>query len=297
MSDVPPEASVDVERRSPEAVFELLANEVRVDVLRALGETPTATLSFSELYDRVDVQDSGNFNYHLGKLQGSLVRKTDGYELTHAGRQVLGAIHAGTYTADATVAPFSVGWDCQLCGGDMRVSYRDERAVIRCADCEKGLELAVPPGSLDQFAREELPQAFARWYHHRMQRLVDGFCSVCAGRLAGELVEPPRGTAADPRPSRAEFRCDRCGNVATVTGAALATAHPVVQGFLAEHGFDPARRHPSQIWGALDASTTRVRSEDPLALEVRFEYDGEAVVADVDADASVNSVQRRSCEE
>lgn len=294
MSDESPddEPAVHVERRSPDDVFGLLGNEVRVEILRALGETPDDAVSFSALFERVDVADSGNFNYHLDALSGSLVRKSDGYELTHAGRRVVGAIHAGTYTANATIESFSAGWECQLCGGDMAVSYADERAHFRCADCGKGASFPFPPGDLDQFSREELPGAFARWWHHLATRLRDGFCGLCAGRLDGDLVSPPGGTEDDPRPSRAEYTCRRCGSTTWVSGSTVATFHPVVEGFFAEHGFDVSARHPSQVWGEMDVWETVVRSEDPLRLEVRFTHDGEAVVATLEPDATVSHVRR-----
>ncbi|WP_433631307.1 winged helix-turn-helix domain-containing protein [Halomicrococcus sp. NG-SE-24] len=295
MSDGAPDddPSVVVEKRSPVEVFELLSSGVRVEILRALGETPNEALTFSSLYERVDIADSGNFNYHLGKLVGSFVRESDGYELTHAGKQVVGAMYAGTYTTKATVDPISVGWDCLLCGGEMVVSYDDEKADFRCTDCEKGARFSFPAGSLDQFEREELPQAFARWWHQLMTRIADGFCSICAGRLDGELASPPGGTEDDPQPSHAEFECRRCGGVAEVSGATLATFHPVVEGFFAEHGFDVSTRHGSQVWGEMDAFDATVLSEDPLRLEMRFEHAGETVVAEIDPDATVSCVERR----
>lgn len=52
--------------RPPDSVFGLLGDETRLDILQALWEQydPTATdnaVAFSELFDRVDVADTGNF--------------------------------------------------------------------------------------------------------------------------------------------------------------------------------------------------------------------------------------------
>ena len=72
-------------------VFELLSNETRLGIVRELAlvnadETAESSLSFSELRTRVGTRDSGQFNYHLGRLRGSLVEKTGaGYELTELG--------------------------------------------------------------------------------------------------------------------------------------------------------------------------------------------------------------------
>jgi DNA-binding transcriptional ArsR family regulator len=298
-------SGLSVEQQSPEEAFELLANEIRVEILHALGETPHEALGFSELYDRVDVADSGNFNYHLDRLVGSFVRKVggdgkeggdggDGYELTHAGQQVVGAMYAGTYTAAATVESISVGWDCLLCGGEMVVEYADERANFWCSACDEGAKFSFPPGALDQFEREELPEAFARWYHHLMTRLFHGFCGVCSGRMDGEFVRLPGGTEENPQTSLVEFSCRRCETVATAAAETLATFHPVAQGFFAEHGFDVSARHPTQMWGELDTFETVVLSEDPRRAEVRFGHEGEVVVAEVEPDATVGRFERRS---
>jgi hypothetical protein len=281
---------VAVETRDPAEVFGLLAAGARVDVLRALAAHPEDAVSFSALFDDVEaVGDSGNFSYHLEKLREAFVREADGgYVLTHAGRQVVGAIHAGSYTADAAVDPVDAGWDCQRCGGRMTVAYADGAASIECRDCGSGARIPLPPGTVDQVDRAAFPEAAAAWYHQRVRRTLDGFCADCSGRIDAELVSAPTADG----PSFAEFSCPRCGRTATLSGATIATFHPVVEGFLVEHGFDTTARHPSQIWPELDDTSVSMRSRDPTALAFRFEHDGEAVSVDVAPDASVEAVDR-----
>lgn len=284
--------SVTLDRQPPEDVFSLLGNELRVEILRVLSESGETGLSFSELHDRVDVRDSGNFNYHLDKLQGVFVHKTDAYELTYAGEQIVGAIYAGTYTANATVEAIPIESTCLLCDGDMIAEYETETAIIRCTDCEKGADIPFPPGTLDQFESPELPSAFARWWHHTVKRIGDRFCPNCGGRLEGSLIRPPTSDEDGPQPSMAEFDCRRCPTRMRVSGATLATSHPVVEGFFVEHGFDTTNRHPSQFWGELDESAVSVTSEGPLRLEVQFTTDGETVIAEIGPNAAITDVQR-----
>lgn len=72
----------------PEEAYALLANETRIEIVRALGEANTA-LTFSTLKERVGVRDSGGFNYHLQRLRGTFVkREACGYALTDSGEQV-----------------------------------------------------------------------------------------------------------------------------------------------------------------------------------------------------------------
>jgi DNA-binding transcriptional ArsR family regulator/transcription elongation factor Elf1 len=280
-----------VDRRSPEELFGLLGDGTRLEIVRALGEAG-GPLAFAALRERVGVADSGNFNYHLGRLTGVLVRDAaEGYELTRSGAAVFGSILAGTYTADAAVEPITPGWDCQLCGGEMAVDYADERARVRCRDCGAGAQFPFPPGSVEGFDRAELPEAFARWWHGTVTRLVDGFCPLCAGRLDRTLAGPRDDDAE--RPDAVRFDCARCGETAHVSASTLASFQPVVKGFLAEHGFDLTGRHPSQVWAELDRWETSVRSEDPRRLTVQFGHAGEQVTVDIDEDGTVASVQRR----
>jgi len=282
-----------VDRRSPEDLFGLLADETRMGIVRALGDE-AGPLSFSALRERVGVADSGNFNYHLDRLVGVLVEATaDGYELTRSGAELFGSVLAGTYTADAEIDPVTPDWDCQLCGGAMVVDYGNERARFRCRDCDEGARFPFPPGSVEQFERSELPAAFAGWLHGTVTRLVDGFCPVCAGRLDRTLAGPGGEQSS---PQSVQFDCRRCRETARVSASTLATFQPVVEGFLGEHGFDLRRRHPSQVWADLDEWETTVRSTSPRRLTVRFGHGGETVTVDIDENAAVDAVERRPSE-
>ncbi|MEF8867773.1 MAG: helix-turn-helix domain-containing protein [Haloarculaceae archaeon] len=284
---------ITVERQSPEAAFALLGDETRVGIIRALGETPDEPMPFAELQRRVGIRDSGGFNYHLRKLRGSFVRRVDGgYELTYAGRQVVGAIYAGTYTANATVDAIPVEGECPVCGSDLVAEYAEETARIRCTGCEEWRnEFGFPPGSLDQFSRQELPAAFDRWMQHVFGGILAGFCYTCAGRMDGRLVPDATDERIAGVPAHAEFECGRCGSTARASGAMPALFHPGVQGFLYEHGFD-VRSDPSWSLGTASLPDISLESADPLRLAVTFEAGGESVTAAVESDTSVSAVER-----
>ncbi|MCU4752921.1 winged helix-turn-helix domain-containing protein [Halobacteria archaeon AArc-curdl1] len=98
----------------PTDALEVLGNETRIAILRALAEAD-GPLRFTELRQQVDVRDSGRFNYHLSKLCEYFVRETtDGYELGHAGTRLI---------ATADIADSKPGVDdsvaadtCPVCG-------------------------------------------------------------------------------------------------------------------------------------------------------------------------------------
>ena len=88
------EVAAAVDETSDETLSEnlaLLSDERRVAIVRELaaaGAVPGSpvTISFSELLERVGIRDSGQFNYHLGRLRGRFVDRTDeGYRLTPTG--------------------------------------------------------------------------------------------------------------------------------------------------------------------------------------------------------------------
>lgn len=291
--DQPVEERGSIEQQPPAAVFKVLASETRVEILEILGDPPGTTRSFSDLFDAVDMADSGNFTYHLNDLLGTFVHKQDDeYRLTHAGEQVVGSIHAGTYTTDVTVESTRSGDTCQLCGGPLLFEYVDETARVYCEDCGKGRAFPFPPGCLSEYEPEELPAVSARWYRTHVQRILDGFCPLCAGRMEGALTRGVRTDETPPEPSLATFECGQCGNVRTVSGATIVTFHPVVEGFLFEHGFDTREGPHSTVWEGLDDSAERELSADPLTVEVEFTHDGETVVGVVGPDATVTSVER-----
>jgi DNA-binding transcriptional ArsR family regulator len=127
--------------------FKLLSNETRLAILLALweaedprppfSEESDEALSFSELHDRVDMRDSGNFNYHLDELVGTLVRETDeGYKLTTPAERVLSAVFSGTLTDPPSFEGEPIDAECYRCGSQVVVDYTDTRFVRRCTSCE-----------------------------------------------------------------------------------------------------------------------------------------------------------------
>ena len=87
------ESQVVVSDGGPSAdEFQLLGDETRLAIVRELA-TVDEPVRFCVLRERVGIADSGRFNYHLGKLRGSLVvTDDDGYRLTHAGERLAQAV-------------------------------------------------------------------------------------------------------------------------------------------------------------------------------------------------------------
>lgn len=111
---------------------------MRAEILRVLGEDPNEGLSFSEFRERVEMDVySGQFDYHLQKLVGHFVGRTDdGYEI-HAARLALYRdIRAGRFNRRPELDPFAVGFECYYCRTAVEASSEDSSFRLRCPDCE-----------------------------------------------------------------------------------------------------------------------------------------------------------------
>ena len=110
---------------APATVFELLGHEARVEVFEALCEAERSAgtdrpdgahrLAFSALRARASVDDSGRFAYHLERLTGVLLDRTDdGYALTATGRTLCRALDASSVSVGAADGRAPVG-ECDRC--------------------------------------------------------------------------------------------------------------------------------------------------------------------------------------
>lgn len=281
-----------VDRQPAVSMFSSLANETRLTILDVLADASSG-LSFSQLYDAVPIDDTGNFNYHLTQLTGSFVRKQDGiYKLTPAGTEMVGALVAGTFDADLSINPIPTDWECLQCDGHFTVRCVDKRAHLRCDTCGSGSTFSVPPNAVESISKEDLPTTLIQWYRTQMQHLRSGFCHRCSSQTDRRLVEGVDPDADTPTPSVVRFDCRCCGASASMSGATLVTFHPVVEGFFRQHGLETNRQHPTQVWRALDSSAVQTVSENPLEVEVHFSMGEETVSAVITATGCVEDVRR-----
>ena len=215
-----------------EDAFGAVADETRVQILRELWDAD-GPLSFSELRNRVGVRDSGRFNYHLGELRGRFVEKDeDGYDLRFAGRELVGALHSGVFTEEASVEPTPIDGDCVVCDGALEAGYEDEQARVTCLDCGTHvISMEIPPAFVDG-REDDIATAIDGYARTMARQFAAGFCSVCRGRVVGRLES---GEEYGPR---AVFECQRCGGSfhGFVTAAVL--DHTDVLAFYRDHGRD-----------------------------------------------------------
>ena len=312
----PLEAAAGAAGPAATEAFEVLSNETRLAILLALWEDfePVAdrpALSFSTLRERVGMRDSGQFSYHLDRLEGRYVEATAaGYELRDAGLTLVQTVIGGAAIEDPTLEPTPIDMACQLCGGDVEVGYEDGWVYNRCTDCE-GLFEGDRRGTLSKFALDPAglidrsPAAvYATAWVRGFQRLfsmIEGICPTCSGPVEGILHRcrdhDPDGlceTCGHRPEAVARFECSVCKEWATSTLGGVAKYHPAAVGFHYDHGLSLQYgfNDLDHVNRRLERTGTdwTVRSEDPLVVRVTMTMDGEHLWLDLEEDLTVAAV-------
>jgi uncharacterized protein (UPF0212 family) len=277
----------------PGEVFGVVASEARFDILESLwtarheddGGSTDDGVGFAALRRRTDIDDSGQFNYHLDKLSPRFVRKHGGdYELTAAGESVVAAAVSGMYTdLDTELAAHRVT-DCPNCGGPVEAAYREGRVSVECVDCDLLVAAAtVPPVAVTDAEAAELPELYNRYVVSEIYRMNSGFCTDCGGRLDRRLERDAGRDPDDPFTDElaAHYECRACGNQSQGVVMMAALDDPALVSFLHEAGIDLREEPPWELdW--LFESLGTVASEDPLRVEITVELDDRALTLTLD---------------
>jgi DNA-binding transcriptional ArsR family regulator len=323
-SDSPLEAAAGAAGPDTVEAFKLLGDETRLAILLALWEAydPHADddpVSFSQLYDRVSVSDSGTFTYHLDKLVGNYVESVDdGYRLRNSGLNLVRAVIAGAGLEERRLEPTPIPRTCTQCDAPVELSYDDERLYHTCTECDghigpdsaerspRGTLLAYdnfnPAGLTDRTA-EEVFVASSIEYHRSITMLIRGVCPECSGPVEATIVvcedhDAPSGELCAAcgtwNEVRVRYVCSVCKNSGSYPAWVAVFDHPAIVGFYHEHGFDmtfgledPA--DCAELWNRLIREQELV-SREPLRVRVTVTESGDALHLTLDGDLEVVEV-------
>jgi len=274
------------EHPEPTDSFELLAHSTRMAVLQELFESLRATpddpaVQFSELRERVDAPDSGNFSYHLDRLVGWYVEETDsGYRLASRGYSVALALESGRYGRDETPDPVESLGDCLFCGGPVDARIEDGHSELRCPNGHRSY-VHLRPSALETLSRDGLRKLVALRLYGSAQQTLHGVCAACDEDVAttGEYHDDVGGHVFTDR-------CSGCGAQLALTAGLCAIQDLDVARFLRDRGADP-RTTPPWEFECCRAGAETVVSEDPLELRVEVERDGDHLSVTLDASGEV----------
>ncbi|MFY4811202.1 DUF7351 domain-containing protein [Haloarcula sp. AONF1] len=290
--DESPETDADID---PATAFSVIASETRLDILEALWRADDRPVRFSELFDAVELADSGQFNYHLQELTGQFVSQgPDGYDLRYAGSQVIRAVRAGTFTRTPDIDPFPVTGACTRCGGGLLAEYADEQFAIDCEDCGKAHgEYPFPPGGLVDRTTVEVATAFAERVRHLHCLAADGVCPDCAGRMGTEISRD--GDCCLDVSVRAEFVCKQCRHELCSPVGLTLLDNSRVAAFYDDHGVDLSSRPYWTLPWCVDDQYTSVEDTDPWRLAVRIPLAEAELTAYLDGDLQPVEFERQAC--
>lgn len=236
--------------RTADDVFGLLSDEIRLDILRTValaqheeGQTGVASLSFSDIYDRVEVSNTSKLSYHLGELTGTFLRKhEEGYAFTHAGEQLVRFILSENYRSPSDVGVIETDGDCLFCGETaLEATIEEQYFMIRCSACERpAFSYRVRPAQVRAHTGTDLIDAVIWEQAGDLLKTQQGVCPDCAGRLETEVVDTtvePVGSAV-PVSFAAISECQQCLRRLGRPLPYAAAYHPESIAFHWEHGVD-----------------------------------------------------------
>jgi len=308
---------------SPNEAFAILADETRLGILRMLGDAGRP-LSFSELFERIDYDDSANFSYHLEKLDGHFVHKTDeGYRLREAGRRVVEAVLSGIVTDTPVIEPTEIDECCPFCGASIAVSFHQEHVDIFCPDCagaygrvgstktrdlpdDYGYLGAVhlPPAGLQDRSALDMTQAALTWGTLEILAVSSGVCPRCSGQFDESIAvcethDLADGICADCGKRHAvqiRYRCPICRFEEGGGFWNALWADPDFLSYLLNHGVDPISPSPSQFALIVSSFEEEVRSVEPFEARFTYTIDGESINLTVNKAFEVVDVTRQEVE-
>jgi hypothetical protein len=292
--------------QTAEEVFQLLSDEIRLGVLRTVAlaqhenrQTGVADLTFSEIYDRVDVDDTSKLSYHLGELTGTFLRKhDDGYAFTHAGEQMVRFVLAENFRQPPAVGPVETEGGCLFCGEEsLRALLEDQYFMMYCASCDRpAYAYRVRPAQVRERTGEDLIDAVNREQVGDLVKSRDGVCPDCAGRLDREVVATENHPAAGvPSVSFATVsECRDCLRLLSLPLPIAAAFHPESISFHWDHGLDVLG---TGVWEfnryVQDGRWTSERIDtDPEEYRVEFRHESATLRVFLDGSGTVTRTER-----
>ncbi|MFB6173442.1 MAG: ArsR/SmtB family transcription factor [Halobacteriales archaeon] len=309
---------------SPDEAFAVLGNDTRMAILRALGEAEKP-LSFSELRDRVGMGDSGQFNYHLDRLEGQFVRDSGkGYGLRQAGRRVIEAVLSGAVTESPRIEPTRIDQACPHCGARIAAGFHEERLELFCPDCEGMYTsdnsvqelpdhadygyiggILLPPAGVQGRTPAEMTRAAITWANLEFAAGAAGVCPRCSARFDQSITACESHEAGDGLCGACGRRyatlvlneCTTC-NFEYVGSVLLALLDDTeFLSFLIDHGVNPVTPSPER-YVAIDMDhEEELLSLDPFEGRFTFTVDGDALTVTLDDGPDVVGTRRHPTSE
>ena len=292
--------------RAADEVFGLLSDEIRLDILRAVAvaqkeesSNGEASLSFSNIYDRVSVANTSKLSYHLGELTGTFLRKhEDGYAFTHAGERLVRFILSENYERPEDIGIIETDGVCLYCDeAALQATIEDQYFMIRCSACERpAFAYRVQPAQVRSHSGDEVVESVISEQAGDLLKTLHGICPDCGGKLETTVVDASGQSTEDSVPVSfaAISECQKCLRQVGIPLPYAAAYHPESIAFHWEHEVDILGSGFWEFHSYLSNSqwaSDRVRS-DPDEYCVKFEHGTTVLRIFLDSNASVTRTER-----
>jgi len=294
------------ENRSAADIFRLLADDTRLDILRAVAVAQyeleqvgsgAADLSFSEIYDNVDVENTSKLSYHLSELAGIYLQKSsDGYSLTHAGERIVRFILSGNYKQPESFGPRSVDGVCIFCGTEaLEASLSHQFFRIDCAACERQVTgQPITPAQAKTRDEDALIRSVKLRSAEDAEQIRRLMCPECGAHLSADIVELPSGVFPDADSYAVTSTCEECLREYNSPLTYSVVYHPASIAFHWDHGVDVTTRG---IWEFNEYVyeghwTSEQIAADPDEYEVVYRRGDDTLRLSLDATATVVRTER-----
>lgn len=224
--------------------------------------------------------------------------------------QVLRAAVVRSETGDVEVPPTEAKDTCPFCGSVVEVSYGNELLNVRCTGCpeEHVSEILAggslknspifPPTGIEGRPGQELWEAL---FHHVASAVLGflrGVCPVCTAlpttsievchnHVMVGICEECRSTQA----GMVTVQCEPCTFAWNGPAWIRATTHPAVSAFFDDQGIEADGGLTLDVYRELLTSRQRIRSTDPVTLEVTVAIDDIELIVTIDGNLRVIEVK------
>lgn len=258
-----------------------LGNTHRLQILLALDnieqehQKPRHTMTFSELYEAVDIDSTSRFSYHLKKLLDQFITETpDGYRLTYSGNKIARVILSGIYQSAATFEDTEVSGSCIFCNETaLLATLEAELFRIRCTACDAILVTDfIPQSQSRERTAMEIIESFGYRIWSMCLQLRGDVCPECYGKVEKDIdVYSQNGKYQHIHVNS----CQACKYVITLPIEMVVAFHPAVIYWFWKHDL-PLLDAP--LWEFFeyltsDVITTAVHSEDPFSAHFEITLD------------------------
>ncbi|MFC5136553.1 MULTISPECIES: DUF7351 domain-containing protein [Haloferacaceae] len=297
-----------VSEKTAADMFSLLSDESRVGILRAvavaqseqaLSNSGFAPLSFSDIYERVAIDNTSKLSYHLGELTGTYLRKTeDGYVFTHAGEQIIRFILAQNFRRPPDIDSIETEGMCLFCGEtQLEAGLDDQYFIVQCPSCEQPVTgYIVTPAQARAHSGPALLESLKRKQAAEFGLVQDGICPECGGVIRTEILDASEQSLPDEVPVSyfAIEECEACLRRYSGPLTYCVAFRPAAIAFYWDHGvnilgtgwWELHRYLRDGRWSAEQVAT------DPVEYRVELRYEDAVLRVFLDGDARTMRTER-----